>query len=197
MLYFAHSKLGGDKVLLLSTAVKYITKTGARNPANLLLTPERIYLLNSASNTLQQNFLISEYTLKECVSGTSNLEEVEIEIVMKSERAETPKFPQVEYFLQLSQKETESSTLVLPHSEQVPPSTTLNLALCSHKVETGDENQSEEVTGVKVLIETHNATQLLSLYNSLSQLSVHPPTIFCVHRTQKHESFLSAISTSN
>lgn len=181
--------------MLLSTAVEYITKTGARNPANLLLTPDRIYLLNSASNTLQQNFLISEYTLKECVSATSNLEEVEIEIVMKSERAETPKFPQVEYFLQLSQKEAESSTLVLPQSEMVESSA--DLALHSHEVEAGDENQPEEETGVKILIETHHATQLLSLYNSLSQLSVHPHTIFCVHRTQKHESFLSIISNSN
>lgn len=192
---FTHSKLGGDKDLLLSTPVTYITKSGARNSANLLLTPDRIYLLNSTSNTFQQNFLISEYSLKECVSGTSNLEEVEIEIVVRSERAETPKFHQVEYFLQLSQKETESSTVVLPHIEQVPGST--DLTLSSHEIEACDDNQSEGITGIKLLIETHHATQLLSLYNSLSQISMHPNNIFSVHQSLRHESFLSAISNSN
>lgn len=179
-LYFStYSKLGGDNLLLLSTPVRYVTKTGMRNPAILLLTPDRIYLLDSSSNTFQRNFSISEYSLEERVSGANNLEEVEIEIVAKTRRAETPKFHQVEYFLQLSREEAENES-------QVPVSP-------DHSLRDGDQPQEEE-TGVKLLIATHHAAQLLSFYKSLSQLSVHPHTVFCVHRTLKSESFLSAIS---
>lgn len=194
VLHITRSKLGRDEVLLLSTPVQYITKSGSRNPAHLLLTPDRIYLLNTTNNTFQQNFSISEYSLKECVAGSGNLEEVTIEIVMKSERTDTPKFHQVEYFLQLSQKETASGVFALPQIEQVPASP--DLALPHQEVQACDDNQSQETKSVKLLIETHRATQLLSLYNTLSHLLIHPPTVFCVHKTLKQESFLSIINNS-
>ena len=176
-------------MLLLSTPVKYFTKTGSQHVATLLLTLEKIYLLDSESNTFQQNFSISDYSLEERAASTSGIEEVEIHVVAKSQRAETPKFHQVEYFLQLSHdQERETRGLALPPS---------SLHISESDKETELEAASEEGdtdTGVKLLVATHHAAQLLSLCNSLAQLFGDADAAFCVHRTRKSESFFTAIS---
>ena len=159
----------------------------------LLLTPDRIYLLDCKSNTLQQNFSISEYSLEEHVSGTNGLEEVEIVIVAKAMRDETPKFHSIEYFLSSNDNKFSESPTGLPqHVEQVQVSTHLGPGVRDQEIglEASEQLQEREECA-KLLIATHYAAQLLSFYNSLS---VHPHTAFCAHRTLKSKSFLSAKS---
>ena len=186
-MFLSCSKLGEESPLLLNTPVKYITSHGTRNPAILLLTPDRIYLLDCKSNTLQQNFSISEYTLKEHVSGANSLEEVEIVIVAKAVRGETPKFHPVEYFLNSNDNESPTG---LPQVEQVSTHVSPDVRGQEVGLE-GCEQLQVRKECAKLLIATHYATQLLSFYNSLS---VHPHTAFCAHRTLKSKSFLSAKS---
>ena len=197
---YTHSKLGGTTSLLLSTPVKYITTAGT-NPALLLISCDKIYLLDCTSNTFQQTFSISEFSLQERDSGAGNLEEVEIEIVANNS-SQTPEFPphlqNVEYFLQQSCDKTintveSTSPLVEQLHLQMPASPTLSWELESPTV-IGNQCQDDRVR-VKLLISTHRAVQLLSFYKSLTQqVSLHSPTAFCVHRNLKSESFLSAQS---
>lgn len=155
----------------------------------ILVTPDKMYMLDSDTNTLQQNFAISDYGLEERTTDrASNLEEVEIHILAKSPRQETPKFRQVEYFLQLSkaQEESEDMELLLPLMKEKPPGPALEES-CGEELEAS--------TSVELLVETHHAAQLLSLVHSLSQLVEQPDTAFHVHRTHKSESFFTAKSS--
>lgn len=148
-----------------------------------------MYILDSDTNTLQQNFDITDYSLEErTTKKATNLEEVEIHIAARSPRQETPKFRQVEYFLQLSkaQEESEDLELVLPLVEHKPPGPALEES-------PGEELESRN--SVEFLVETHHAAQLLSLIHSLSQLVEQPDAVFCIHRTQKSESFFTAKSS--
>ena len=188
-----HSKLCADVPLLLSTPVRYVTPNGSTNPALLLLTCDRLYLLDSSTNTFQQTFSVSEYSLDEHDSGASNLEEVEMGIVAISPKStEMPSFHKVEYFLQQNCEKKHSSleSVGVPPIAQLAASPTLDWS----DPELEPVNDIPERVGVKLLIPTHYAAQLLSFFNSLSRLSLSPLTAFPVHRTAKSESFLSATS---
>ena len=149
-----------------------------------------MYILDSDTNTLQQNFAISDYSLEERTTykATNMLEEVEIHIIAKSPRQDTPKFRQVEYFLQFSkaQEESEDMELVLPLMEHTPP---------GPACEESHGEEPETRNSVEFLVEAHHAAQLLSLVHSLSQLAEQPDAAFYIHRTQKSESFFTAKSS--
>ena len=119
---------------------------------------------------------------------------MEIEIVPNSQKStELPSFHKVEYFLRQScEEETDgvesSGAAPLPLSQLAAPPT---LDWSDPEL---DQEMAPEMAGVKLLIPTHHAAQLVSFFNSLSHLSLHPHTAFGVHRTVKSESFFSAIS---
>ena len=177
---------------MLSTPVRYTTPNGTTNPALLLLTHERIYLLDSTKNTFQQMFSVCDHSLDERDSGASNPDEVEIEIVANSTQStEMPRFHKVEYFLRQScEKRSSAESIGEPPIAQLAASPTLDWS----DPELGPADQASDRVGVKLLIPTHHAAQLLSFFNSLSRLSLNAHTAFLVHRTVKSESFFSTTS---
>jgi hypothetical protein len=190
-------KLGGDSLLLLSSPVNYVTPNGQKQPAQLLVTHEKIYLLDATTNSFLQTFSIAEHSLEECDSGAGNLEEIEIEIVANSSKStEGASFQKVEYFLQQSCGSRSVESMAPPKLEQLAASPSLDWSDPDlEQPETYDHSLTEERAGVRLLIPTHHAVQLVSFFNSLSQiLTVRPRAVFCVHRTFKSESFVSATS---
>lgn len=177
---------------MLSTPVRYTTASGSTNLALLLLTHESLYLLDSTKNTFQQTFSVSDHSLDQRDSGASNLDEVEIEIVANSSQStEMPSFQKVEYFLQQScEKRSSMESVDMPSMSQLAASPTLDWS----DPELDPADRPPERVGVKLLIPTHHAAQLISFFNSLSRLSLNPHTTFSVHRTFKSASFFSATS---
>ena len=177
------SLLGSKSPLLLSTPVKRVSETGVAQQAILLVTPEKLYLLDLETNTLQQHFSINEYSLEKNNTHTGPQEEVSLHIVTKFPRAETPQFRQVEYFLELSKKTQEDANLEFSVPLLKPASPTL---------EVSDEDEAER--GVELHMETHRAVQLVSLVHHLSLLLEQPDTVFTVHHISKSESFTAKTS---
>ena len=174
---------------MLSTPVRYTTPNGLTNPALLLLTHERMYLLDLTKNTFQQTFSVSDHSLDERDSGASNLDEVEIEII--AQLTETPSFHKVEYFLRQScEKRSSTESVGVTPITQLAASPTLDWS--DPELEPADE--ASDRLGVKLFIPTHHAAQLISFFNSLSCLSFNPQTAFSVHKTAKSISFFSTTS---
>ena len=64
----------------------------------LIITWDKLHILDIGSNTLQQNFRVSDFSLEERGTAAANPEEVEIQVVAKTMlQAGTPKFQQVEF----------------------------------------------------------------------------------------------------
>ena len=176
------SLLGSESPLLLSTPVKRVSETGLTQLAVLLVTPEKLYLLDLETNTLQQHFAINEYNLEEHSRHTGPQEEVSLHIVARFPREATPQFRLVEHFLELSKKTQEDANLELSAPLLSPAAPTLEVS--------DDEEEAER--GVELHLETHRAVQLLSVVNHLSVLLEQPDTVFPVHRIPKSESFFTA-----
>lgn len=78
----------------------------------------------------------------------------------------------------------------MPSMSQLAASPTLDWS----DPELDPADKPPERVGVKLLIPTHHAAQLISFFNSLSRLSLNPHTTFSVHRTFKSASFFSTTS---
>jgi len=148
---------------LTTIPVTHISSNGASNTALLIITPLRVHLLDCESDSLQRNFAISECNLVE--KGSTQVDEVELHLVQQSQNCsqkESPKFQPVAYYLQLSQSH---HLLMSPQIETI-------------------ENRSEEEAqdpSMVLLVKTHQAAQLLSVFHAVRQCIVDPKSTFCVH----------------
>lgn len=164
----------GDR-LLIAVPVTHLSSTGVHHSAILLLTPEGLHILDCDSDTIQQNFRVDQCSLLE--RGSTQLDEVELHLTSRSlaSGSQTAEFKPVEYYLQVSQ----SHELVI--SPQKKP-----------------EMKQEVEGGTVLLVKTHHAAQLLSIYHSLVQCILHPNISFCIHTSVSDalnpESFFSASS---
>ena len=158
-----HRKLEATEHLLTIIPVTHISSSGANNTAILLITPSRVHLLDCESDSLQRNVAIGECNLIE--KRSTQVDEVELHLVQQSSQnrsqKESPKFQPVEYYLQLSQ----SHELMSPHIESI---------------ESGLDEQAKDPSMV-LLVKTHQAAQLLSVFRAVRQCAVDPKSTFCVH----------------
>lgn len=159
----------------------------------LLLTPDKLYLLDCESNTLQQNFSIAESQLEKKDTSLKGLVEVHLTPhVTSPDKAvlSSSNFQTVEYYLKLSQMEAQD----LPHPIAIASDGNSSAAAMSD-----DERCTALSSSVIVLhINEKDTTRLLSTFHSIRSHILEPELSFCVysfHATQtKVDSFFSVTS---
>lgn len=159
----------------------------------LLLTPDKLYLLDCESNTLQQNFSIAESKLEKKDTSLKDLVEVHLtpHVTSPDKDVLSPSnFQTVEYYLKLSHMESQD----LPHPITVASDNNSSAAAVS-----GDEKCTASSSSAIVLhINEKDTIRLLSTFHSIRSHILEPELSFCVysfHAAQtKDDSFFSVTS---
>ena len=142
----------------------------------LLLTPEKLYLLDCESNTLQQNFSIAEAKLEKKDTSLRRLVEVHLtpHVTSPDKDVSSPSnFQTVEYYLKLSQMEAQD----LPH-----PITIASDSNSSAAAKSDDERCAASSSSAIVLhINEKDATRLLSTFHSIRSHILESELSFCVY----------------
>ena len=178
-----------------------VTVSGSEQNVLLLLTLRKLYLLDCHSNTLQQHFSIEHTQLeRRDTPQTSGL--IEICLVPHSKFATEKKdalsptnFQTVEYFLNLSHVEAQAE-LPITASSNVDDDDDSHRPIATQS----DAEKSDTSSNVILLVGEQEATQLLSMYQSIRGHILEPELSFCVYNSlmaapaAREESFVSACS---
>lgn len=178
----------------------------------LLLTLDKLYLLDCHSNTLQQHFRV-EHTelLKRQDSSThrsSGLAEIHLiphsKSATKTESSDAlspSSFPTVEYYLKLSQVEAQQTELPIATAAASPDEDdSSNPQAVTSQSDTEKYEASSNM--IVLLVDELEATQFLSIYLSIRSHILEPELNFCVYSSamapeasgEREESFFSTSS---
>ncbi len=181
----------------------------------LLLTLDKLYLLDCHSNTLQQHFRIDHTQLlkKQDISTHRNSGLAEIHLVPHSKSAakiesssdtlSPSSFPTVEYYLKLSQVEAQQTELPIATAAASPGNTDEGDSSNPQAVASQSDAEKCEISSntIILLVGELEATQFLSIYQSMRSHILEPELNFCVYSSamaaeagEKEESFFSASS---
>ena len=173
------SKLENSRCLAVVPAVR-TTISGSEQSVLVLLTAEKLYLLDCDSNTLQLHFNIEQLKL-EMKNGNSQsqMERIEIHLTPHSRSADKDilspsNFQTVEYYLKLSQMEAQE----IP----VTAASTDDNDSCTH-----EDVKHDASSKIVLFVEMKDATRLLSIFHSIRSQILEPELCFCVynlHATQ-------------
>ena len=196
------------------------TNVSAESEQNveLLLTLDKLYLLDCHSNTLQQHFRV-EHTqlLKRQDTSThrsSGLAEIHLlphsKSATKAESSDAlspSSFPTVEYYLKLSQVEAQQSTeLPIATAAASPGNVESDEDVSSNPQAVASQSDTEKCEAssnmIVLLVDELEATRFLSIYQSIRSHILEPELNFCVYSSamaaeasgEREESFFSASS---
>lgn len=156
----------------------------------LLLTADKLYVLDCDSNTLQQHFSIAESKLEKMDTSHRGPVEVHLTPHMRSpvkDILSPSNFQTVEYYLKLSQME----------AQDLPSPVTIASDNNSNAAATNDD-EKHSASNIVLLIDEKYANQLLSTFHSIRSHILEPELNFCVYSFcatgTKEDSFFSVIS---
>ena len=157
------------------------TVNGSEQSVLLLLTANKLYILDCDTNTLQQHFSIKHSKLEK--QDTSHKGLVELHLMPHLRSADMDALPQtnfqaVEYYLELSQME----------AQELP-------VFASGNSDNTVASDNDKDNNIVLLISEQEATRLLSVFQSIRSHILEPELGFCVYSspvdTTKAESFFS------
>ena len=172
----------------------------------LLLTLDKLYLLDCLSNTLQQHFSVEHTQLKRQDTPQRSSGWAEIHLVPHSKRAmktesgalSPSSFSTVEYYLKLSQLEAQTELpIAAAASGNIDEDVDNPLAVASQS----NVEKCETSSNIVLLVGEREAAQFLSIYQSIRSHILEPELNFCVYSSvmaaatgEREESFFSAPS---
>ena len=219
-----------DHQLLLTLPVTFTTGGSAAGDAGpraghtprtglVLLTPDTLLLLDSASDTLQHKVPICECSLVERGGAHTPVDQVELHLLPSSSSADaastlqSSEFRPVEHFLHMQALLT---AVPADSDHNSLEERRLGSELASHatttveeegslesrgRAEAGKEEEEEEEAKERrcvMLLNAHHAVLLMATFRSLRQYQLQPDGSYCTHSgIAEHfnpESFLSAHS---
>ena len=163
--------------------------TGSEQSVLVLLTANKLYLLDCASNSLQQHFGVEQSKLE--TKDTSQRGLVEVHLTPHSKSTDKDilspsNFQTVEYYLQLSQMEAQDLPVAAADQDD------------SSAVARGDDEKCDTSLDIVLLIDEKNANCLLSTFQSIRSHILEPELSFCVYSSPlyatKEDSFFSVFS---
>ena len=168
------------------------TSSGPEQTVLLLLTTDKLYLLDCVSNTLQQHFNIGESKLEK--KDASKRGQVEVHVIPnlispEKDVLSPTNFQTVEYYLKLSQMEEAQALPVTASSSSVSNN--------AAPVDDGAD-ECDVSSNVVLLIDEREASSLLSTFQSIRNHILEPELSFCVYSSpktgSKEDSFFSVFS---
>jgi hypothetical protein len=188
----------------------------AEQNVELLLTLDKLYLLDCHSNTLQQHFRVEHTQLlkRQDTSAHRNSELAEIHLIPHSKSAtkiesssdalSPSSFPTVEYYLKLSQIEAQKTELPIATAAAASPGYT-DEDDSSNPQAVASQSDAEKcetsLNTIVLLVGELEATRFLSVYQSMRSHILEPELNFCVYSSamaaeagEREESFFSASS---
>lgn len=174
----------------------------------LLLTLDKLYFLDCHSSTLQQHFNIEHIQLERQETSQSSCTGGLVEVHLLShpskpvhvvDQADTSSFQAVENYLKLSQLEAQQVELPITASGSGD-----ELDDNSHDYGRSQQGDVERCSSnIVFLVNEQEATQFLSMFESVRDHIREPELSFCVYNTiistskKEEESFFSATSQQN
>ena len=171
----------------------------------LLLTLDKLYLLDCHSNTLQQHFSVEHTQLKRQDTPHRSSGLTEIHLIPHSKSATKTEsgalspssFPTVEYYLKLSQLEAQTELPVAAASGSADEDDNDPQAVASQI----DAEKCENSSNIVLFVGEQEATQFLSIYQLIRSHILEPELSFCVYSSvmaaatgEREESFFSTSS---
>ena len=178
---FSRRKLESGVCLIVIPASRKTLSSGDQLPVLILLTADKLYLLDSGTSTLQQHFNVEQCKLEKKESSHEGVTELILAPHSSNEENPVPSSNQaVEYYLRLSQVEAQELS-----------------STASGNTDTA-EDKCDHFLSIVLCVSEEEASLLLFTFHSIKCHILEPDLSFCVYASllaaTKEESFFSVFS---